>query len=178
VARVPPIEEDQADPAARTLLDAQREAHGRVTNMKRTLARDPVALDAFLRWYDLHAEVVGFLGARPTTVFVHAISSQTDCLICSTFFRRWLTEAGEDPDALVLDEREQTLAEYGRLLAQDANAISYELFDRLRSFLDDRQLVALTALGGLMLATNVFNNALRVDLDEYLFPYREGGADG
>ena len=26
---------------------------------------------------------------------------------------------------------------------------------------------------GLMIATNVFNNALRVDLDEYLLPYRK-----
>jgi hypothetical protein len=32
--------------------------------------------------------------------------------------------------------------------------------------------VALTAFGGLMVATNLFNNALRVDLDDYLQPYR------
>ena len=34
------------------------------------------------------------------------------------------------------------------------------------------QIVALTAFGAIMLATNVFNNALRVDLDGYLEPYR------
>ena len=32
--------------------------------------------------------------------------------------------------------------------------------------------MALTAFGALMVATNVFNNALRVDLDDYLEPYR------
>ena len=32
----------------------------------------------------------------------------------------------------------------------------------------------LTAFGGLMIATNVFNNALRVDLDDYLLPFRKG----
>src|SRR5262249_12265072 len=115
-----------------------------------------------------------FLGPRPTTLFVHAVSTQSDCLICSTFFRRWLTEAGDDPDALRLDDREQVLVEYGRQLARDANAVSDELFARLRQFLDDRQLVALTAFGGLMIATNVFNNALKVDLDEYLYPFRKG----
>ena len=31
--------------------------------------------------------------------------------------------------------------------------------------------MALTAFGALMVATNVFNNALRVPLDEYLEPY-------
>ena len=33
--------------------------------------------------------------------------------------------------------------------------------------------MALTAFGAIMVATNVFNNALRVDLDEYLEPYRK-----
>ena len=37
------------------------------------------------------------------------------------------------------------------------------------------QIVALTAFGGMMIATNVFNNALRVDLDGYLEPYRRPG---
>jgi hypothetical protein len=34
--------------------------------------------------------------------------------------------------------------------------------------------VTLTAFGTLMIATNIFNNALRVDLDEYLALYRAG----
>jgi alkylhydroperoxidase family enzyme len=173
MARIPPVSEAEVAPAARTLLDQQRAAHGRVTNMKQTLAHSFVALRALMQWYDLHGEVVAFLGARATTLFVHAISSQTDCLICSTFFRRWLIEAGENPDAPALNERERTLIEFGRQLARDANRVSDELFARLRSFLEPAQLVTVTAFGGLMIATNVFNNALRVDLDEYLFPYRK-----
>jgi alkylhydroperoxidase family enzyme len=170
--RVPPIAEADADPAARALLDQQRAAHGRVTNMKRTLAHSPAALRALMQWYDLHAEVSAFLGKRPAMLFVHAISTQTSCLICSTFFRRWLIESGDDPDALTLDDRERALVEYGRQLVRDANAVSDELFARLSAFLKPEQLVALTAFGGMMIATNVFNNALKVDLDEYLFPFR------
>jgi hypothetical protein len=34
--------------------------------------------------------------------------------------------------------------------------------------------VALTAFGALMVATNVVNNALDIELDEYLQPYRKG----
>jgi hypothetical protein len=37
----------------------------------------------------------------------------------------------------------------------------------------DQQIVALTAFGAMMVATNVVNNALEVDLDEYLMGYRE-----
>jgi len=173
MARIPPVTDGAAVPAAQQILDQQRDAHGRVTNMKRTLARAPAALEAFMRWYDLHAEVASFLGPRAAMLFAHAISAGTDCLVCSTFFRRWLAEAGEDPDALRLDEREQALVEYGRQLARDANVVSDELFDRLRTFLEPAQIVTLTVFGGLMIATNVFNNALRVDLDEYLHPYRK-----
>jgi len=42
--------------------------------------------------------------------------------------------------------------------------------------LSDEQIVVLTAFGSLMLATNVFNDALRVDLDEYLKPFAKDAA--
>ena len=173
MARIPPVIEDAAPPAARKLLEQQRAAHGRTTNMKRTLAHSPPALHALMQWYPLRDAVQPFLGDRLTTLFAHAVSTQTDCLICSTFFRRWLIEAGENPDALKLDDCEQTLVDFGRQLVRDANAVSDELFTRLRAFLKPEQLVALTAFGGMMIATNIFNNALRVDLDEYLQPYRK-----
>jgi alkylhydroperoxidase family enzyme len=143
--------------------------------MKQTLAYSPVALAALMTWYPLRDAVAGFLGDRAATLFAHAISTQTDCLICSTFFRRLLRDAGEDPKALQLDERECAVVDYGRQLARDANGVSDELYARLASFLGPEQVVTLTAFGGLMVATNVFNNALRVDLDEYLWPYRKGG---
>jgi alkylhydroperoxidase family enzyme len=178
MARIPPLAEAEAAPAAHTILEQQRAAHGRVTNMKRTLAHSAVALRALMQWYDLHAEVVAFLGPRLTTLFAHAVSSQSDCLICSTFFRRLLVEAGEDPDDLRLDRREAAVVAYGRQLARDANAVSDEVFGELAGWLTAPQLVSLTAFGGLMLATNVFNNALRVDLDEYLLPFRRSRPNG
>ena len=128
-----------------------------------------------MEWYPLRDEVQKFLDPRATMLFVHAISSATDCLICSTFFRRLLIDAGEDPDRLTMDDRERTVVEFGRQLVRDANHVSDELYARLASQFTPKQLVALTAFGAMMLATNVFNNALRVDLDEYLEPYRRAG---
>jgi alkylhydroperoxidase family enzyme len=172
MSRISPVSIEEAAPESRSELERQIAAHGRVTNMKYTLARSPAALAALMHWYPLYDVVVEFLGKRATTLFVHAISTETDCLVCSTFFRRWLSEQGENPDALALDDREQALVDFGRQLAQDAHQVSDELFGRLTSFLNEEQMVALTAFGALMLATNVFNNALRVDLDNYLEPYR------
>jgi len=174
--RIAPLEYDDADTLMRAEYDKIATAQGRMTNMKRTLAHEPVAMDALLRWYPLRYVVQPFLGERLTTIFVHTISTKTDCLICSTFFRRILIDWGEDPSALKLDDREGAVVEFGRQLVDDANAVSDELYARLAHHFSPRQIVALTAFGGLMIATNIFNNALQVDLDEYLHDYRARGS--
>jgi alkylhydroperoxidase family enzyme len=173
VARIEPINQDQAEGARREALEQVVAAHGRATNMKRTLARSPVALRTLMTWYDLRDEVVTFLGQRATLLFAHAISAGTDCLICSTFFRRLLIDAGDNPDDPRLDDRERLVVDFGRQLARDPHAVGDEMFARLCDAFDADQIVTLTAFAGLMVATNLFNNALRVDLDEYLWAYRK-----
>jgi alkylhydroperoxidase family enzyme len=178
MARIVPLSDAEAgrDHHARAALEAIRSKGGRVTNMKRTLAREPVALRALLTWYDLRDMVQPFLGDRLTTLFAHAISARTDCLVCSTFFRRLLVDSGEDPDSPRLDDWEQAVVDYGRQLGADPNRVSDELYARLAARLEPDQIVALTAFGGLMVATNLFNNALQVDLDDYLQPQPEQGS--
>jgi len=171
MARVPPTT-GPVDPVAQAELDRQVSAHGRVTNMKRTLAHSPESLTALMTWYPLRDAVAGFLGPRATTLFAHAVSTETDCLVCSTFFRRVLIDAGEDPDRLVLDDREAALVAYGLALTRDNSFVPDAVYDRVAAFLTPPQMVALTAFGAMMIATNVFNNAVGVDLDEYLQSYR------
>ena len=172
MARIPPLEPADADDATRAEMQRIVDTHGRITNMKRTLAHSPAALQGLMAWYPLRDQVASFLGERATNLFVHAVSTASDCLICSTFFRRILAESGDDPDRLSLDEREQAVVEFGRQLVRDANQVTDKLYGRLEGFLSASQIVELTVLGGLMIATNILNNALQVDLDEYLEPYR------
>ncbi|MGZ8399625.1 MAG: carboxymuconolactone decarboxylase family protein, partial [Gemmatimonadales bacterium] len=100
--------------------------------------------------------------------------AETDCLICSTFFRRMLIQTGENPERLKLDERETAVVEFGRALAASPFQVPDDVYQRLAAHFQAAQLVALTAFGALMVATNVFNNALDVELDEYLQPYQKG----
>lgn len=181
--RIEPLDQDTAPPDVRAAWDAHVRDHGRITNMKRTLLHSVPAFHALMEWYTLRDVVRPFIGDRGATIFSHAISAETDCLICSTFFRRILIDAGENPDQLGLDEREQLLVEFGRQLARDPKAVSDELYARLAAEFTVPQIVSLTAFGAIMLATNVFNDALRVDLDAYLEPYRRvdaasSGQDG
>lgn len=143
-----------------------------ITNMKRTLLRSLPAFEALMTWYDLRDASLPVLGARLTTIFAHAISAETDCLICSTFFRRILVDSGEDPDHLQLDAREQAVVAYGRALGQSPFFVTDATFDALREYFTEEELVTVTAFGALMVATNVVNNALAVPLDTYLEPYR------
>jgi alkylhydroperoxidase family enzyme len=180
MARIPPLEYDDASPEARAAHDRHQQQVGRITNMKRTLLRSLPAFDALMTWYSLRDAVQPFLGERLTTLFAHAVSSETDCLICSTFFRRLLVQSGENPDALSLDDQERIVVDFGRQLAKDAHQVSDAMYADLARHFSAEQIVALTAFGAIMFATNVFNNALRVDLDGYLEPFRAraGAASG
>jgi alkylhydroperoxidase family enzyme len=172
MARIPPLDYADASPDARAAHDHHEREVGRITNMKRTLLHSVPAFHALMEWYPLRDAVRPFLGERLTHLFAHAVSTETDCLICSTFFRRLLIESGEDPDALVLDDRDRVVVAFGRQLGRDAHGVSEPMYAELARLFTPEQIVALTAFGAIMLATNVFNNALRVDLDGYLEPYR------
>jgi alkylhydroperoxidase family enzyme len=172
MARIQPLSDEQAAPDVRVEFDAQRSAHGRVTNMKRTLGHSLPAFQALMTWYPLRDEVAEFLGDRATYLFAHAISVANDCLICSTFFRQIFIAAGEDPDNFELSEWDETLIAFGRALARDPHGVSDLLYAELKTHLTDAQLVVLTTFGAIMIATNIFNDTLRVDLDDVLYEYR------
>ena len=171
--RVPPTTYDDLPPPARVAHDGHT-AVARITNMKRTLLHSVPAFDALMTWYPLRDTVQPFLGERLTTLFAHAVSAETDCLICSTFFRRLLIQSGENPDRLALDPWEAAVVAFGRKLAVTPYTVPDEVFAPIAARHRRGQIVALTAFGALMVATNVFNNALDVPLDEYLEPFRKG----
>jgi alkylhydroperoxidase family enzyme len=174
MSRIAPLDPEAAPPDARAAAEVHVRTHARMTNMKRTLLHSLPAFNALMEWYPLRDTVQPFLGERLTTLLAHAISAETDCLICSTFFRRMMIQTGENPERLKLDEREAAVIEFGRALAVSPFKVSDEVYQKLARHFEPVQIVALTAFGALMVATNVVNNALDVDLDEYLQPYRKG----
>jgi alkylhydroperoxidase family enzyme len=176
MSRIRPIDPESADPVQAAAYDDTVRTQGRITNMKRTLLHSMPAFRALMEWYPLRDTVQPFLGERLTIIFAHAISADTDCLICTTYMRRIIMDWGEDPDNFALDAREQLVVDFGRCLAAPSARVPEALYARLSAEFTDDQIVALTAFGALMLATNVFNNALEVDLDEYLEPYRKAAS--
>jgi len=171
--RIAPIKPEEARGEVRTALDEGMAKWGRMTNMKRTLLHSLPAYRALMQWYPLFETVKAFLGERLAVIFAHAISSETDCLICTTYMRRVLLEWGEDPNQLNLDEKGEAMVAFGRAIAKQGNRVPDELYKRLAGSFTAEQIVALTAFGALMLATNIINNVLQVELDEHLYEYRD-----
>jgi len=171
--RVRPVEFEQTTGEARKAFEKGLARFGRLTNMKRTLLHCPPAYQALMEWYTLFEIVKGFLGERLAIIFSHVISTESDCLICTTFMRRILIEWGEKPDELNLDEKGEAIVAFGCALAHQGNRVPDEVYARAARFFNDEQMVALTAFGALMIATNIINNVLQVDLDEYLYAYRK-----
>jgi alkylhydroperoxidase family enzyme len=174
MARIPTIDLDTATPEQAALLADIARRYGTATNMKRTLAHDPVALEALLTWYPLHERVRTFLTVREVRLFCHAVSTRTDCLLCTTYFRRELIEAGEDPETFRPSPAEADLVAFGAHLGGGGVDVPDDLYRRLAARLSPAQLVALVGFGALMVATNLVNNALEVDLDDDLLPFRAG----
>lgn len=174
MSRIDPIEYDETTGNLRAVYDQGLVRFERMTNMKRTMLHSLPAYHALLEWYPLFDAIESFLGERLAIIFSHAISMEGDCMLCTTFMRRTLIEWGEDPNRLNLDEKGEVLVEFGHAISRPGNRVSDELYRKIAGYFNVEQIVALTGFACLMIATNVFNNVLEVELDEYLYAYRDG----
>ena len=116
MARIAPVDESSAPPG---LAGAGRRPRGhRQPHDEHEVDARPLAGRA-RRAADVVSaarQVAPVLGERRTWLFCHAISTASDCLICSTFFRRLLIDAGEDPARWQLDEFDELIVDFGRRL--------------------------------------------------------------
>src|SRR5947207_2714515 len=159
--RIIPLEHEEAAGEVRKAFDEGIAKWGRMTNMKRTLLHSLPAYRALMHWYPLFDTVKAFVGERLAIIFAHAISAESDCLICTTYMRRLLIDWGENPDALNLDEKGQTIVAFGRAIVSPGHRVPDDVYAKVATYFNQEQIVALTAFAGLMVATNIINNVLQ-----------------
>jgi alkylhydroperoxidase family enzyme len=176
---LPMTEYDGASPEVKREYDDQIAKNGRVTNMKRTLLHNIPAFHAYMEWYTLRDQLAPFIGDRAVSLYSYAISQANHCLVCSTFFRKILTDSGEDPDNPKLSETEKLLMNFGQAIGRDPHHIPDELYEEIKKQFNTEQIVLLIAFAGIMAATNLFNTAAKIPLDEVLYKYvKEEGSNG
>lgn len=171
MAYISQLKYEDASGETKKVIDEWVKERGPLTNMKETLIHSIPAFHALMEWFPLEAEIESFLGERAVNFFCYAISTTNDCLLCSVFFKKILDDAGIDFEHFAFTEEEKVLVEYGRAIVKDANSISPVIFDRMKGFWSEEQIVAITAFATIMIATNIINKALKIELDEELIPY-------
>ena len=64
----------------------------------------------------------------------------------------------------------QILAKLAESIVKDPTSVSDELFENLRKFFNDQELVVIVGFAGQMIATNNFNSVFKIDVDKRLLP--------
>lgn len=171
--RITPLSPHEIPPDVQTAFDQHVADHAgsRITNMKATLGRSLLSFQVYMQWYPLYEQLKQLLGNRMAYLFAHAVSEGSSCPVCTTFFRRIIIDNNEQPEDLKLTDHEQLLLDFGSEIARNKGEVADALYEQIGQQFTDSQVVLLVAFAGQMIATNVFNNALQVDIDEYLYPY-------
>lgn len=170
--RILPLAADKISSETKEAFEKHfHEHHSRITNMKATMARSLLAFEIYMRWYDLYDAIIAITGERLACFFAHSISLGSHCPLCTTYFRKILIEHGEKPEAFTLSDDEQALLDFGSAMANNRGEVADELYEALRKIYSEKDIVVLVAFAGQMIATNVFSNALEVEIDDYLAPY-------
>ncbi|MEI9808953.1 MAG: hypothetical protein WDO16_14400 [Bacteroidota bacterium] len=139
--------------------------------MKATLGHSLLAFEIYMQWYPLYEQVEKILGKRLAYLFAFSISKASDCPLCSTFFRKIIIDAGEKPENLLLTASQKDILDFGSSIAKYQGNINDHLYNSIAERYSKTDIIVLIAFAGQMIATNVFNNVIETDIDEYLTEY-------
>lgn len=171
MAHIPQLDYAAATSDQQAAHDEELRLRGRMTNMKRTLLHSPAALRVYGEWFTLRDELWPVLGDRPIWIFAHAISLASGSVVGTNFMRRALIQGGDNPDALEPTDAEALLQRLGTAIGKNPKSIPDDVWIDLAARYTDKTLVDLIAFAGLMVATNVFTDAVDTDLDAELLPF-------
>jgi alkylhydroperoxidase family enzyme len=172
--RIHPLPPEETESSVKVSYQHHKDQfNARITNMKATLGHSLTAFNAYMEWYPLYEEVKNILGRRLSPLFAWSISEASNCPLCSTYFRKIIIESGESPEALELTGEEQQVLDFGAAITLKQGKISDEIYRPMRDRFSDKEIVVLTAFAGIMIATNIFNNVIQTEIDEYLHPFME-----
>jgi len=144
--------------------------------MKATLGRSLPAFQAYMEWYPLYEELKKIVGEHAAPLFAWSVSEAADCPLCTTYFRKVIIERGERPEELDLSTSEQELLSFGATIARNKGYVPDEVYAPIGEKYSEEHIVILTAFAGIMVATNIFNNVLETQIDEYLNPFLTAGS--
>lgn len=158
---LPLFDYNTASEQAKKVYDEHRRP---MNKMKLTLLNSVPAFKAVMGWYELYDEAQKFITELDVNLFCYAISFENDCMVCSSYFRKFLSDNGVDFHGMVFTPVQQVLVNFARNVADNPHEVDETQIEELREFFDDEQLVVIVSLAAMMIANNTINTVLDVDL--------------
>ena len=172
MARINPLTADSVPSAVKVAFEKHVAAYNAtITNMKATLAHSLPVFEVYMQWYPLYEKVTEIVGKRAAYLFAWSVSTASNCPLCSTFFRKIIIDAGENPEQLNLTDYEKRLLDFGSAIALHKGCIANHVYNDLAIYHTEKEMVVLIAFAGQMIATNIFNNVIETDIDQHLIAY-------
>lgn len=157
------VDVDNASDEVKEAVKKHLEDGHTITNEKRTLLHNvPAFLALEGKSYEMSAELQKFISPRAANLFEYAISVENDCLVCTTYYKKYMESIGIDINNVDYTEEEELVIEYAQAIVRDRKNIPEELFDRIKERIGEEGLVVLTTMGMFMIANNYFNDILHV----------------
>ena len=167
---------DSLDSESAAASETRREAYGaEPAHVWEALLCHLPSYHAYLTWFEVRDAVAPYIGDRAVALFSYAISDANDCLVWSAYFRRSISESGENPDNPSVTETEQLLIDWGRLIATHPASINGDFYNRLELAFSPTLRIALLGFAGLTVALNVVTTVGKVQIDDSLLAFRKPG---
>ena len=163
--------EDISPAVQQAFSDHVKTYNTRITNMKSTLAHSLPSFEVYMQWYVLYEEIKRILGDRLAYLFAWSVSHASNCPLCTTYFRKAMIDKGDDPESLELTSFEKEVLDFGSAIAIQQGHVDEEVYQKAAEHFTEKEMVMLIAIAGQMIATNIFNNVIQTDIDDYLHPY-------
>lgn len=164
MARISLISYNQADDTVKKVMDGHEAKGYRITNMKKTLLHSVTAFQSLEDGvYNLQEKLEEFLDKRTVVFFGYAVSTEDECIVCSTYFAKILEDWGIDFSTFAFTKTEELLITLGRQIVNNKGKVSGEILDQLQEQFNEKEIVEIVAFATMIVANNLFNNILDVE---------------
>ena len=176
MARVRYIEENTSDnPIIQEAYQRMIEKRGKVTNIYKALAHKPTILKT-IGPFVASVQQPDELDPKLKERIILRVSGINCSAYCSHAHRQISAKMGfsaaeidemENPAAANIDESEKAALKYAEALTVNPGNIPDEVFEDLKQYFSESQIVEITAIAALYNMINRFNEALKLDPEEY-----------
>lgn len=174
MARIKPLEPNEVDNEAKEIFEDFLRDRGNIPNMFRTLAYRPKLLKTAFDHF-MAVLKTGTVDFKLKEMIAVRVSQMNECGYWLSSHTAIAKGAGVSDDTIeemanklknpeLFTEKELIALEFAEVMTTDSNNISDELYNDMKKYFDDGQIIEIACVIGTFNYFNKFNNALKTDI--------------